>query len=120
MAYVGSTATSTAANPPNRISHGLLTQSNFAESTSVINGGAVWSYTSTNLTTDLNEANFFTDGHLLGMRNGDVLISATYSAESSTGAILYLGVITGVSTSGASLSTEAFITSTATAAGGGA
>jgi len=119
MAYVGTTAASTVANPPNRVSHGLLSQSNFNESTSVDNGGAVWSYTSSNLTTDLNEANFFSDGHLLGMRPGDILISATFSTESSTGAILYLGVITGVSTSGASLSTEAFITSTATAAGGG-
>lgn len=119
MAYVGSTAASTVANPPNRISHGLLSQDNFEQSTSVSNGGAVWSYTSTNLTTDLNESNFFTDGHTLGMRPGDILISATFSTESSTGSILYLGVVNAVSTSGASLSTEGFITSTATAAGGG-
>ena len=119
MAYVGSTAASTLVNVPNRVSGGLISQSNYAESTSVVNGGSLWTYNSSNLTTDLNVANFFSDGHNLGMRNGDILIANTYSTESSTGFLLYLGVVTGVSTSGASLSTEAFISSTATAAGGG-
>lgn len=112
MSYLGSTASSSVANPPKRIDSGLISQRSIAESTSVANGGAVWSYTSSNLTTDLQASNFFTDAQRLGMRNGDVLISATHSTESSTGHILVIGMITGVSTSGANLSTGGTITST--------
>jgi hypothetical protein len=112
MSYSGSTASSSVANPASRISHGLLAQTNNVGSTSVANGGAFWSYNSTNLTTDMTASNFFTDAQNLGMRNGDILISATYSTESSTGHILVLGIITGVSTSGANLSTGGTITST--------
>lgn len=110
MAYSGSTASTP--NPPVRISHGLLAQTNNVGSTSVAKGGSVWSYTSTNLTTDMTASNFFTDAQALGMRNGDILISATYSTESSTGHILVIGMLTGVSTSGANLSTGGTITST--------
>jgi len=53
------------------------------------------------------------------MRNGDILIANTYSTESSTGQIVIIGTIVGLSTSGASMSSEGFISSTATAAGGG-
>lgn len=112
MAYSGSTASSSVANPPNRISQGLIAQTNNVGSTSVAKGGSVWGYTSTNLTTDMTAANFFTDAQALGMRNGDILISATYSTESSTGHITVIGMITGVSTSGANLSTGGTITST--------
>jgi len=96
----------------NRVTQGMLAQTNTVNSTSVANGGSVWSYTSTNLTTDLTASNFFTDAKDLGMRNGDILISATYSTESSTDHILVIGMITGVSTSGANLSTGGTITST--------
>lgn len=112
MSYSGSTASSSVANPPVRISHGLVAQTNNVGSTSVAKGGSVWSYTSSNLTTDMTASNFFTDAYYLGMRNGDILISATYSTESSTGHILVIGMITGVSTSGANLSTGGTITST--------
>jgi len=110
-------------NPPSRIDNGLLSARNRGESTSAGEGGSLWVYNSTNLTTDIAVAGggFFSDGGRLGMRNGDVVISATYSTESSTGSILLLGVVTGVSSTGdtASMSTEGFISSTATAAGGG-
>lgn len=123
MSYVGTTAASSVANPPVRIDSGLLSQRNRGESTSVSEGGALWTYTSSNLTTDITASagGFFTDGGRLGMRNGDILISATYSTESSTGAILLIGVVSGVSSTGdtASISTEGWLSSTATAAGGG-
>ena len=110
--YVGTTAASSVANPPVRVSHGLISQSNYAESTTWVNGGSLWTYASSNLTTTMHVANFFTDGHLLGIRNGDILIATQQSTQSSTGVELYLGVFTDVSTSGASLSTKAFISST--------
>jgi len=126
MAYVGTTAASSVANPPNRITSGLLSQRNRAESTSAFNGGTLWTYSSTNLTTDITATagGFFTDGALLGMRNGDVLIAVCQQStlpDSSTSSVLLLGVVSGVSSTGdtASISTEGFITSTATAAGGG-
>lgn len=112
MAYSGSTAASSAANPPSRVDNALISQRSVDESTSVGEGASLWTYNSTNLTTDLTSSNFFTDAKRLGMRNGDVLISATYSTESSTGHILVMGMITGVSTSGANLSTGGTITST--------
>ena len=110
MSYSGSTASTP--NPPVRISQGLIAQTNNVGSTSVAKGGSVWAYNSTNLTTDMTSSNFFTDAQALGMRNGDILISATHSTESSTGHILVIGMITGVSTSGANLSTGGTITST--------
>jgi hypothetical protein len=105
MAYSGTTAATSVSNPPSRVDNSLLSQRNINESTSVANGGSVWTYTSTNLTTDLATANFFSDAKALGMRTGDIVIAATYSTESSTGMELVIGMITGVSTSGAALST---------------
>jgi len=112
MAYVGSTAASTVANPPSRIDSGLLSQRSIAESTSNAEGGALWVYNSTNLTTDMTVADFFSDGQRLGMRNGDILLAVTRSTESSTGHILVMGIIGGVSSAGAELSTDGTITST--------
>lgn len=99
-------------NPPSRIDNALLSARNIRESTSVGEGGSLWAYNSTNLTTDIAASSFFSDAANLGMRNGDVLISATYSTESSTGHILVIGMITFDSTSAASLSTGGTITST--------
>ena len=123
MTYVGSTAASSVVNVPDRITNGLLSQRNRGESTELAEGGALWTYSSSNKTTDIASAagGFFTDGARLGMRNGDFLISAHNSTNSSTGTVLMLSVISGVSSTSdaASVSTEAFISSTATEAGGG-
>jgi len=99
-------------NSPSRIDNALLSARNIRESTSVGEGGSLWAYNSTNLTTDMAASSFFSNAGDLGMRNGDVLISATYSTESSTGHILVIGMIAYDSTSAASLSTGGTITST--------
>ncbi len=112
MSYSGSTAASSVANPPKRVDSGVLAMRNIRESTSVAEGGALWTYTSSNLTTDLAASGFFSDAANLGMRNGDILISATYSTQSSTGHILVIGMIAFDSTAAASLSTGGTITST--------
>lgn len=120
MAYVGTTAASSVSNPPVRISQGTLSQPNINESTSIVrNGGNVWTYNSTNQLAAIVTTGYFTDGHLLGIRPGDFLLANTWSTQASSAYILFYGVFGAVSTNGASLSTEAFITSTATAAGGG-
>jgi len=112
MAYSGSTAASTLANPPNRIDNALLSARNINESTSALEGGSLWTYTSTNLAANLLTTGFFSDADRIGMRNGDVVIAVNYSTESSTGQELLLGIITGVSSNGASVSTKGFISST--------
>jgi len=121
MSYSGTTAASSVRNPPIRIDSGQLSQRNRGESTGVANGGALWMYTSSDPLATITATGYFSDGGLLGMRNNDVVIAPTFSTESSTGQILFFGTVTGVSSTSdvASLSTESFITSTATAAGGG-
>lgn len=115
MAYSGSTAGSTSANPP-RLVVGPMTAlpATTGLSTAPANlsqGGALWAYTSTNLTTDLTASNFFSDGYYIGMKPGDLVIGAQFSSAGSS-VTTFIGAITGVSTSGASLSTGSLITST--------
>lgn len=112
MAYVGSTAASTVANPPNRVDNALLSQRSIRESTSVAEGGSLWVYNSSNLTTDLTSSSFISDAANLGMRNGDILIAASHSTESSTGHIIRIGMVAFDSTSAASMSTGGMMTST--------
>ena len=109
MSYSGSTASSP--NPPRCIVP-AMGGPNAQDSTSVGRGNQLWYYNSTNLTTDMTASNFFTDAKAIGMRDGDALMAVTYSTESSTGHILVTGIITGVSTSGANLSTGGTMTST--------
>lgn len=123
MAYSGSTASSSAANPPRlQASGGLYGHSGGVNqstglSTSPLSpnnqGGQLWTYVSTNKTTDLNATGntFFSDGDDLGMRPGDVVIAIQYTSAGSS-VILSLHAVSGVSTSGAALSTGAFISST--------
>lgn len=113
MAYSGSTAASSVANPPVRISHGALSMRSVDESTSVASGGQLWYYNSTNLTSALWSTTFFSDGKTLGMRPGDAIISVSHTTESSTGIILQINVVSNVSSAGAGVSTEAYISSTA-------
>jgi len=112
MSYLGSTALSSVANPPVLMARAGLAPTNNVASTSVAEGMGLWYYNSSNLTTDITSANFFTDAKRLGMRNGDSMIAATFSTESSTGHVLTIGMVTGVSTSGANLSTGGTMTST--------
>jgi hypothetical protein len=84
MSYSGSTAASSVANPPSRVATGLLSQRNIRESTSVAEGGSLWTYVSSNLTTDIVSSGFFTDAGNLGMRNGDIMIAGQYSTEGSS------------------------------------
>lgn len=73
MAYVGTT--STAANPPKMVMQTMG---------STFGGGwRQWVYVSTHISSDLNDANFFTDAVELGMQVADGLIHVT-----STGGII--------------------------------
>jgi hypothetical protein len=127
MAYFGSTQASSIANPPRQLVAPFATNPVISGSTQFLStqgstaannanapgggGGGLWFYASTNLTTDLTAANFFSDGFYIGMRAGDIVQGAQFSSLGSS-VTTFVGAIVSVSTAGASLSTGSLITST--------
>jgi len=119
MAYSGSTASSSLANPPRRIAGGFATPPQSTGLTTAPTaapggqGGNLWYYCSTNLTTDLTASGFFSDGWYLGMRPGDMVMGVQFSSAASS-VQTFWGAIASASTAGASLSTGSLVTSTFT------
>jgi hypothetical protein len=127
MAYFGSTQASSIANPPRQMVAPLAANPALPGSTQYLStqgstatnnanapgggGGSLWFYASTNLTTDLTAANFFSDGFYIGMKAGDIVQGAQFSSLGST-VTTFMGAIVSVSTAGASLSTGSLMTST--------
>lgn len=117
MAYSGTTAASSVSNPPRMVVGASIgevpgtTGLSTAPASPGNQGGQMWFYSSTNLTTDLVASNFFSDGYYLGMRPGDLVMGVQFSSAGST-VTTFQGAVTGVSTSGASLSTGSLMTST--------
>jgi len=115
MAYAGSTAASSVSNPP-RLLVGRLqgvpstTGLSTANPGQASQGGSLWFYSSTNTSTQLQSATFFTDGWYLGMRAGDVLIANSFSSAGST-VNTSIGTITAASTDGCGMSTGSVMTS---------
>lgn len=112
MAYSGTTAASSVANPPNLIASPMAGRLTASSSATVGGGGQLWQYSSTNLTTDMTASNFFSEAYYIGMKQGDIVIGAQASSAGSTTQIAYLGVLGAVTTSGAALSTGGTMTST--------
>lgn len=120
MAYFSSTVGATG-NPPQLIApvgggaRTILGTSNLtAWSSGVTRSGGmqVYRYNSTNLTTDMTVAGFFTDGRDLGMQVGDLLVGTQWSSAGSS-FISYMGVLTTTNTTaGWNLSTGGTVTST--------
>lgn len=117
MAYSGATAASSVANPPRLLARGQMTGPvNSTGLTTAGNspgnqGGGLWFYASTNLTTDLTSTGFFSDGFYLGMRPGDMVMGVQFSSAGSS-VTTFMGGITAVSTDGANFSTGSLVTST--------
>jgi len=116
MAYSGTTAASSLANPPRKLVEAIAGNAGTTGLTTApgapgAQGGAIWTYCSTNATTDLTASNFFSDGKSLGMRPGDLVMGSQFTSAGSS-VITFWGAITGVSSSGASLSTGSLVTST--------
>ena len=116
MAYSGTTAATSVSNPPRKMVEGIAgnagtTGLTTAPSNVSGQGGAMWFYSSTNLTTDLVAGGFFSDGKSLGMRPGDMVFGVQFSSAGSS-CTTFQGAIIGVSSTGASLSTGSLITST--------
>lgn len=87
-----------------------------ANSTSVYNRApALWLYNTSDGTTVLQNAGYFSNGKALGMRYGDMLLALSASTESSTGHITAFGaLVSTLSSAGWNLSTGGTITSTFT------
>ena len=118
MAYLGSTAASSVANPPRCLIpsfSGLAgtTQLSTGNGTNVYReqGGGVWLYMSSHGSTEAMDSNFFTDARDIGMRPGDILFGVQWTTLGSS-IVFYMGAIRSVSTAGANLSTGGSITST--------
>ena len=119
--YVGSTATSTAANPPVVLASVIGGRIQWANTgtTSVLgnlptgaSGGKLWFYSSTNLVTDVAAAAFFNDGTALGMSAGD-LILGVYGTAASTTPFMYLApLVTSVGSTSFAISSS-YLSSTA-------
>lgn len=107
MAYSGSTAATP--NPPVLIASGL----GIGRGSSALTGQnkQLWLYNSTNLTTDISAASFFTDAWYLGMRPGDIVMGTQYTSAGSS-VISFLGSLSAVTTAGGTLSTGGLMTST--------
>ena len=117
MAYSGSTAASTLANPPRQLIAGIAspmgtTGLSTAPASPGNQGGGLWYYASTNLTTDLVASGFFSDGKALGMKPGDMVMGVQFSSAGSS-VTTFQGAVVSISTAGAaSLSTGSLVTST--------
>lgn len=98
--YVGTTAASSIANPPIEMYNSLGGQLNRPGP-----GSAMWYYNSTNTSTEVTTANFFTDGQALGMKVGDIIMGVYSTSLGSSSVIPYMGCIGAVSTSGATVHT---------------
>lgn len=97
-------------NPPAAISQPLTRGSTTQELAAHKPG--LWLYASTNLTTDLTAAGFFSNAYALGMRTGDVVIGYQYTATGSS-MVGFQGCVGTISTAGAAaLTTGSMFTST--------
>lgn len=103
MAYYGTTAASSLANPPVPL-NGPLTKS----PSSLGNTGrglTVWAYKSSSTPAQVSVANFISDAYYIGMRPGDLVLGSYFSSAGSSTGYHYRLVCTNVTTSGATFST---------------
>lgn len=121
MTYNGSTAVSTAANPPVVMAASIGGHVQFATSGSTAgvsnlptgaSGGKIWFYSSTNVAADVAGAATFNDGPALGMSPGDILIGVQTSAD-STAPFFYIGVLVTSAASTSFTLSSSYLSSTA-------
>lgn len=109
MAYSGSTASSSLANPPVRIG-GYVGAGAQTTAWAANPPRSVWAYFSSHSSTQLTDTAFFSDAYYLGMRQGDIVM---FSCNTGSSASLGMGVLGAVTTAGAALaSTGGVVSST--------
>lgn len=84
-----------------------------ANSTSVYGRAPnLWLYNTSDGTTSISDAGYFTNGKQLGMKYGDVLLAVCASTQSSTGWMLSFGILgSSNSSAGWNCSTDSRLTS---------
>lgn len=134
MAYLGSTQSSSVANPPVRIAGALgagpdahitggstllFTGNNYQQtSTATVRNGLgsgqnMWVYTTTDLSSAPWDGSYFTDGGALGMRPGDIMAIVQHNSTVMSSYYLRFAVVGYVTTAGtAFLSTQSLVTCT--------
>lgn len=127
MAYLGSTQASSVSNPPNRIWGGMGSGADAhiaGGSTLYISGlGGTnpagrgfgqqgWVYHTTDITSAVLAANYFTDAAQLGVRPGDIFFFVQQATTVPTSQMLRINVVASVSTNGAAFSTATNIQGT--------
>jgi len=104
MAYAGSTAGSSVANPPRLVNSAFWGErSTTVFSSTTINGQQLWLHNSTDSSTDFITANYFTDAYYIGMKEGDIIMGAVCTGSSVS---VYVGVIGAVTTAGAAIASS--------------
>ena len=134
MAYLGSTQSSSVANPPIQMFSGmgagpdvhitggstlLFTGNNYQQSSTATvrsglgSGDGFWIYTTTDMTSSPYDGAYFTDGGALGMRPGDVVMIKSHGTTVQSSWYLRFAVVGYVTTGGtAVLSTNSLISCT--------
>lgn len=108
MAYSGSTAASSVANPPVRIGGAMTNTCNTLSTGGT--GAQLWLYNSSHSSTQLTDTAFFTDAYYLGMKKGDIVM---YCGSTGSSVAVGMGVLGAVTTAGAALtSTGGIVSST--------
>ena len=122
-AYLGSTQSSSVANPPVlfagivgaspdiRIAGGttMLTFNNYGKASTATGqvgqnaGGRFWHYFTTDVSTAVLNSGYFTDAGPLGMRPFDVLAILACGSSNSTASLLRWTYVTSISTAGAAV-----------------
>lgn len=84
MAYLSSTTTSP--NVPYLVTQGIAYSSSNVTGTAGVRTGhpRTWHYNSTHISSDIEAANFFTDGKDLGFAVGDLLIHSEQASDGVT------------------------------------
>lgn len=121
MAYLGTTAASSVSNPPIAMFGGMGAGADAriaSGSTLYINndwkastagtyktgqgfGQQLWMYHTTDMTSAILAANYFSDAGVMGVRPGDVFIMVAQGSTLGTSQMLRLAVVASVSTAGA-------------------
>lgn len=119
MTYLGTTAASTASNPPRLLiprlgglvgSTQLSTAAGGGENPYRVQAGGFWLYASSDPVGTVKTSGYFSDGDRLGMKVGDVVMSVFWTTLGSSKEVS-IDVVDQVTTAGASLSTSLGIAS---------
>lgn len=121
MAYSGSTAATTAQNVPVGLlpnatptygAAGQILGSSLHTTAAFAGGGfQIWKYNSSDASTLLQGAGYFTDGLALGMRIGDILIHARQSSLGTSPTMVMGVLVTTDSTAGFNIASAGAIAS---------